>query len=125
MAVIKGPITLRGGRPLGEQLGELVMQAVKKGEVRLNLPFEAKNWKSTKNAELVGGIAVKEAERKEFETLRDLEKIKGIGKATVDKLEAKYGTLANLIDALQGDEIYEDFNDRRVDLLKKHLLEEM
>ena len=69
MAVIKGPITLRGGRPLGEQLGELVMQAVKKGEIKLNLPFEAKNWKSTKNAELVSGEPLKEAERKEFETI--------------------------------------------------------
>ena len=63
MVKIKGPIKIKRGQPLPEE----ILKAAGK-----NLPFEAKGWKSSENEHLVTGKAVKVEEIIEKESVEGI-----------------------------------------------------
>jgi len=128
MATIKGPIRFSASdRSINEQLTERLWQAVLQGEAKVNLPFEAKGWKSKFNADIVERAAevpkeeVVEKTTPEIE-IDDLIYIKGIGKGTIAKLKRRFKNIAELKEALIADKI-NFLTRRRIVKLKKFLLE--
>ena len=127
MPTIKGPIHFKGGFNAGEFLKE-------KG-VKVKLPFTATGFKSTKIPEAadLSGIKfaedakipakeikeVKEESEEEEITLDVLDKIKGIGRKTVEDIKRTFKSIAGLKKALKEDKV--PLRDDVVEKLKKEL----
>ena len=126
MPTIKGPIHFKGGFNAAEFLKE-------KG-VKVKLPFEATEFKSSKipeGVDLSGINFAKDAKipakeiKKEVEeeseeiTLDVLDKIKGIGRKTVEDIKRTFNSIAGLKKALKEDKV--PLRDDIVEKLKKEL----
>lgn len=124
MPTIKGPIHIKGGFNAKEFLKENT-----KG-VKIKLPFEATGFRSSKMPKGVdlskiklagdGKLKVsKDKKEKEELTLDILDKIKGIGKKTVDDIKRSFKSIPDLKKALKEDRV--PLRDDVVEKLKKEL----
>jgi len=123
MPTIKGPIHIKGGFNAKEFLKENT-----KG-VKIKLPFEATGFRSSKMPKGVDLSKIKFAKdgkmpevsktKKEELTLDILDKIKGIGKKTVDDIKRSFKSIPDLKKALKEDRV--PLRDDVVEKLKKEL----
>jgi len=123
MPTIKGPIHIKGGFNAKEFLKENT-----KG-VKIKLPFEATGFRSSKMPKGVDLSKIKLAKdgkmpevsktKKEEITLDILDKIKGIGKKTVDDIKRSFKSIPDLKKALKEDRV--PLRDDVVEKLKKEL----
>ena len=123
MPTIKGPIHIKGGFNAKEFLKENT-----KG-VKIKLPFEATGFRSSKMPKGVDLSKIKLAKdgkmpevsktKKEELTLDILDKIKGIGKKTVDDIKRSFKSISDLKKALKEDRV--PLRDDVVEKLKKEL----
>lgn len=123
MPTIKGPIHIKGGFNAKEFLKENT-----KG-VKIKLPFEATGFRSSKMPKGVDLSKIKLAKdgkmpevsktKKEELTLDILDKIKGIGKKTVDDIKRSFKSIPDLKKALKEDRV--PLRDDVVEKLKKEL----
>jgi len=70
MTTIKGPLVL--GK--GSSLSKLISDKLKNRELKVNLPFVAKNWKSKANSDLAGGKQLKKQAAKPRKKKRGVKK---------------------------------------------------